>query len=200
MPADPELLTIERILQRYAAAVAGGVPDERGRENDRHVPPLPADLALYVDRDYLRAPARVRAIVKYLYRRNMSPEEVGKVMNISRQQVYVYEREALWYFRGMWAANGILARFEQRAARLRRRREQEAARSAATSSPASATAEVDRQQRTRSEGRSGSGRIEPDRAASGRVEPDADDCSGKRCGSSPCCCSTGARRLAGAAV
>jgi hypothetical protein len=127
MAVDPDLASTERILQRWAAAVAGGVPDLRAHDNDPGATPLWPDLTPYVDRDYLRAPKRLRAVVKQLYRKHATYEAAATVLGCTRPMVYQYEREALWYFRGTFAANGILARFEQRVARVRRQREARAA-------------------------------------------------------------------------
>lgn len=123
MPAEPELQSVERILQRYASSVNGGIPDPRGMTDDSRPPPLPNDLAMYVDRDYLRAPFRVQLVVKLLYRKHLSPEDAAKELGCSRQMVYELERRALYYFLGTFASNGILARFEQRAARDKRQAE-----------------------------------------------------------------------------
>lgn len=120
MADDPDLASTTRILQRWASAVAGGVPDLRAKDNVEGAPPLWPDLTPYVDRDYLRSPSRLRQVVKLLYRKHLTYEAAAQVLGCSRQQVYVIEREALWYFRGTFATNGILARFEQRVARVRR--------------------------------------------------------------------------------
>lgn len=163
MALDETLLPVERILQRWVSSVNGGIPDARGMDEHGRPPPLPADLAIYVDRDVQRAPSQIRQVVVLLYRKHLTPEECARRMGISRPKVYAIEREALWYFRGTFHANGILQRFEQRAARLRRQRVQEAERS----------------------------RVPP-QAARGSAKSDAkatnDACEGRLCGASPCAC------------
>lgn len=126
MPADIDLLAVERIFQRWASAVNGGIPDARGMSDKSRPPPLPPDLAMYVDKDYMRAPADIHLLVELLYRKHLSPEEAARKLGCSRQQVYVLERQALYYFLGCFRSNGILTRFEQRTQRSKRRKQAQA--------------------------------------------------------------------------
>lgn len=78
-----ELVSTDRILQRWSVAVGSGLPsDEWDDLPIARQPPLEADLAVVVDRAVLRAPRLHKRVVTYWYRTPAPVHEIARRLGI----------------------------------------------------------------------------------------------------------------------
>lgn len=80
-----ELLTTNRIMERWAVANGSGLPTERWDDNPRrsHVPPLDDDSALVVDRIVQHSPPRTRTLVTSWYMTPTPTVEIARKLSMS---------------------------------------------------------------------------------------------------------------------
>jgi hypothetical protein len=122
MALPAELAATDRILQRWAVSIGDGSFEGWADVLTARPPPLPEDLAVDVDQAIMRAPTWIRRLLKDWYKANRpadySAQWLGPMMGLggmSRQAVYPYHRQALWYMRGVFESRGILQRHARRA-------------------------------------------------------------------------------------
>lgn len=79
-----DLLTTDRIMQRWAVANGSGLPTERWDDSRvARVPPLDDDTALLVDRIVLKLPPKTHTIVVHWYCRPLPTAEIAKMLRMS---------------------------------------------------------------------------------------------------------------------
>lgn len=80
----PELLTTDRIMQRWAVANGSGLPTERWDDSRvSQVPPLDDDTALVVDLIVLKCPPKTNKIIKLWYCKPLPTVEIAKLAGMS---------------------------------------------------------------------------------------------------------------------
>lgn len=84
-----ELLTTNRILERWAVANGSGMPTLRWDDNTRRsrVPPLDDDTAIVVDRIVVHSPPRTRRLVSGWYLRPVPTVELARELGMSPRSV-----------------------------------------------------------------------------------------------------------------
>lgn len=80
-----ELLTTNRVMERWAVANGSGLPSEIWDDNPRksRVPPLDDDTALVVDSIVQRAPPKTRKLVVGWYMRPVPTVELARELSMS---------------------------------------------------------------------------------------------------------------------
>lgn len=116
MALPPELLPVDRILQRWAVSVNGGGYEPWADTISSKPPPLPEDLAAEVDEIIQRAPGHVTKLLSDWYRTPKPAEVIARRIGCTRQALYMHYRASLWYLRGVFESKSILKRFLSRAA------------------------------------------------------------------------------------
>lgn len=83
-----ELVSTDRILQRWSVAVGSGLPsDEWDDLPVARQPPLEADLAVVVDRTVLRAPRLHKRVVTYWYRTPAPIQEISRRLAVGNDEL-----------------------------------------------------------------------------------------------------------------
>ena len=84
-----ELITTDRVLQRWAVSVGSGLPaeywDDQGKAKP---PPLPDDVAIDVDQRILHAPPKTRDLVTRWYKTPNPVEVIAERLGCSPRTVY----------------------------------------------------------------------------------------------------------------
>jgi hypothetical protein len=104
---EPELQPTHRYFLRWAAGSGTGLANPDARERETHFDPLPEREAIIVDQMVLRAPGRMPKLMKRWYRSDMDSRAIAEAFGVSRTQIYVEWRSALWYFRGRFEGVGF---------------------------------------------------------------------------------------------
>jgi hypothetical protein len=79
-----ELLTTDRIMQRWAVANGSGLPSERWDDSRvSRVPPLDDDTALVVDRIVLNCPPQTNKIIVLWYCKPLPTVEIARLAGMS---------------------------------------------------------------------------------------------------------------------
>lgn len=79
-----ELLTTDRIMQRWAVANGSGLPTERWDDSRvARVPPLDDDTALLVDQIVLKCPPKTNKVVVEWYCRPLPTVEIARSLKMS---------------------------------------------------------------------------------------------------------------------
>lgn len=80
----PELLTTDRIMQRWAVANGCGLPTERWDDlRVSRVPPLDDDTALVVDQIVLKCPPKTNKIIVLWYTKPLPTVEIARLAGMS---------------------------------------------------------------------------------------------------------------------
>jgi hypothetical protein len=80
----PELLTTDRIMQRWAVANGSGLPTERWDDSRvSRVPPLDDDTALVVDEIVLKCPPKTNKIIVLWYCKPLPTVEIARLAGMS---------------------------------------------------------------------------------------------------------------------
>lgn len=104
---EPELVPVDRILQRWAVAIGHGLPTEEWDDRRRSLPPpLSDDLAIIVDQQVLRSPPKTKKIIFAWYKRPIPVSELAKTLRMSRSGLYVAWRLSLNYMRWRFEVTG----------------------------------------------------------------------------------------------
>ncbi len=111
MALPPELVPVDRICQCWATSINGGGYEPWADTLNSKAPALPEDLALEVDLVIRRAPRRTSQLLSDWYCTPKPAEVIARKLGCSRPAVYAHFAASLWYLRGVFEANGILARF-----------------------------------------------------------------------------------------
>lgn len=110
---EPELVPVDRILQRWAVAIGHGLPTEAWDDRRKSLPPpLDDELAVIVDQLVLRSPGKTKRIIFAWYKSPVPVASLAKSLSMSRQSLYVAWRLSLNYMRWRFesAGNKALAR------------------------------------------------------------------------------------------
>lgn len=84
-----ELITTDRILQRWAASSGSGLPTDKWDDSRRAKPtPLPDDVAIVVDRCILGTPERMKELIQRWYRSPQPREVIARELGISVGNIY----------------------------------------------------------------------------------------------------------------
>lgn len=79
-----ELLTTDRIMQRWSVANGSGLPTERWDDSRvARVPPLDDDTALLVDQIVLKCPPKTNKILVEWYSRPLPTVEIARLLGMS---------------------------------------------------------------------------------------------------------------------
>jgi hypothetical protein len=79
-----ELLTTDRIMQRWSVANGCGLPTERWDDSRvSRVPPLDDDTALLVDQIVLKLPPKTNKIVVHWYCKPLPTSEIARMVGMS---------------------------------------------------------------------------------------------------------------------
>ncbi len=100
-----ELITTDRVLQRWAVSIGMGMPSEEWDEQLRaKPPPLPDDVAIDVDQCILSSPDRTREVITRWYKTPQPAEVIARKLRVSARNLYRYHGIALnfirWKFEG----------------------------------------------------------------------------------------------------
>lgn len=105
-----DLLSTDRILQRWAVSVGSGLPTEVWDDVPRaKPPPLPDDVAIIVDRIVIKSPKRKRLLIKLWYRRTCPRSVISKRLNMTQRALYVEVAAALMYLKLRFLSAGHAA-------------------------------------------------------------------------------------------
>ncbi len=102
-----ELLTTDRVLQRWAVSSGTGLPAEEWDDQPRaKLPQLSDDVAIEVDQCVMSSPRRTRIIIKSWYRTPEPNEVIARKLCISPRNLYTYHSIALNFMRWKFEGSG----------------------------------------------------------------------------------------------
>ncbi len=108
---DPELVPVNRIMERWAVSVGDGLPPEDGSWNDEpqtNVPPLDDATAIEVDRIVMhQLPQKYRTLALRWYKSRQPREVIREQMGLGATSLRLEWRSMLWYLRGRFHGIGI---------------------------------------------------------------------------------------------
>jgi hypothetical protein len=98
---DIEIMTVDRVLWRWAASVGTNLPETDWDDVPRvRLPPLDDASAIVVDQAILRAPIRAKTLVLLWYKGNGASTVMCQKLGLeSRAALYTLWRATLWHFR-----------------------------------------------------------------------------------------------------
>ena len=99
-----ELITTDRVLQRWAVSVGLGLPIEAWDRPLTNVPPLPDDVAIVVDQAICHAPPKTRELITRWYKTPHPVEPIARKLGCVPRTVYRMHAIALEYMR--WRFEG----------------------------------------------------------------------------------------------
>jgi len=95
-----ELITTDRVLQRWAASIGTGMPSDEWDDQPRARPvPLPDDVAIDVDQCVLTSPPRTRECITRWYKTPQPAEVIARKLRVSARNLYRYHAIALNFMR-----------------------------------------------------------------------------------------------------
>jgi hypothetical protein len=105
---EPEILVIDRILQRWAVSIGTGLPSEVWDDSIAvaRPPPLDDDCAILVDRCILGLPARYNLVINLWYRKPIPTRGIAKRLNLDDTGLLLLYRTCLWEIRNRLIENG----------------------------------------------------------------------------------------------
>lgn len=102
-----ELITTDRVLQRWAVSIGLGLPSEEWDDTPRaKPPPLSDDVAIEVDQIVLKSPPRTKELVTRWYKTPQPVEVIGRKLRISHRKVYQAHSVCLYYIRNRFESSG----------------------------------------------------------------------------------------------
>lgn len=107
---DPELVPTDRIMQRWAVSVGGGLPTDSWDDTPEAKPPaLDDDTAIKVDRIVQHGlNAKYHKLAVRWYKSPAPRQQIAQEMGLgSRTSLYLEWRSLLWYLRGRFHGVGI---------------------------------------------------------------------------------------------
>lgn len=104
---EPELVPVDRILQRWAVAIGNGLPTEEWDDRRRSLPPpLDDDLAVIVDQAVLRSPSRTKQVIFAWYKTPVPVRQLARKLKLSPDNLYVAWRLSLHFMRHRLESTG----------------------------------------------------------------------------------------------
>ena len=102
-----ELITTDRILQRWAVSVGAGLPTEEWDDAPQARPdPLPDDIAITVDQCILKAPPRTQEVITRWYKTPEPVEVIGRALGMIPRNVYRARAICLEFMRWRFIESG----------------------------------------------------------------------------------------------
>lgn len=102
-----ELITTDRVLQRWAVGSGSGLPSDDWDDTPRaKPPPLPDDVAITVDQCIEQAPERTQKLIHLWYRTPKPREVIALEIGISKRNVYRVRNIYLAFMRGRFEGSG----------------------------------------------------------------------------------------------
>lgn len=95
---DPDLMPVNRIMQRWAASVGMGLPNDECEPVSRP-PPLDDSSAIVVDQIVNRSPVRYRRLILPWYKGDGSSTTIAENLGVNRSGLYFEWRCSLFYVR-----------------------------------------------------------------------------------------------------
>lgn len=95
-----ELITTDRVLQRWAVSSGTGLPADDVEDPPRaKPPPLPDDVAIEVDMLIAQSPHRTRRLVSKWYRSPVAAEVIARDLGMSARNIYKARNICLHFMR-----------------------------------------------------------------------------------------------------
>src|SRR5690606_21827753 len=102
-----ELITTDRVLQRWAVSIGLGLPSEDWDDTPKaKPPPLSDDVAIVVDECVLKAPPKTRELVSRWYKTPHPVEVMARRLRCSARNVYKMHSIALHFMRWRFENTG----------------------------------------------------------------------------------------------
>lgn len=104
---EPELIPVDRIMQRWAVANGSGLPSEQWDDTPKaKPPPLDDDTCLVVDRIVLNCPKTTRRIVVAWYRKPLPTKMIAQQLGMSPRSLDKAHKLSLNFLRWKFEESG----------------------------------------------------------------------------------------------
>lgn len=102
-----ELITTDRVLQRWAVSIGWGLPTEEWDDTPKaKPPPLSDDVAIVVDQLVLRSPPKTKALIVRWYKTPQPVEVIAQKIGVSPRKVHRAHAVCLYYLRDRFESSG----------------------------------------------------------------------------------------------
>lgn len=104
---ERNLITTDRVLQRWAVSIGIGLPLEEWDDQPRaKPPPLSDDVAIEVDQCILKSPPRTKDLVTRWYKTPQPAEVISRHLKMSARNVYRMHSVCLEFMRWKFLGTG----------------------------------------------------------------------------------------------